>query len=137
MSRYCVGQQTYDINALPDGELTPLPVPDRCFDFRTLDFITVLPTNVQFNVIMVCIERLTKLVRLVPSWQGMGSSLLLQFHCCFLLVYLISMDYHALFCMIAILDLQAPFSKHCLTYSGVKYSFPVSCIHKLMAKQTK
>ena len=52
--------------------LPPLPVPDKWFNFWTLDSITGLPTSDLFNVILVCIDKLIKLVRLVPFMVGDG-----------------------------------------------------------------
>ena len=59
-------QQAKDIIALPAGEFSPLPVPDRRSIFWTFDFIIGLPIYGWFNAVMVCIDKLTKLVKLVP-----------------------------------------------------------------------
>ena len=60
------------MNALPAGELAPVPIPERRFDIWTLDFITGLPSDGGFNAVMVCVDKLTKLVKIVPCSTGEG-----------------------------------------------------------------
>ena len=66
MYNYYIYDQSKNTNAQSIGELAPLAVPDGQFDFWTLDFIIGLPINGLFNAVMVCIDKLFKLVRLVP-----------------------------------------------------------------------
>ena len=75
------------LNLLPAGDLAPLPVPDRWLNFWTLDLTTDLPTNGCLNAAMICIYKVTKLVRLVPYSVGNGELTIpsvarLFFHSC-------------------------------------------------------
>ena len=45
---------------------------DGWFNYWTLDLIIGLPASGLFNAVMVCIDKLTKLVRLVPYLVGDG-----------------------------------------------------------------
>ena len=68
-----VCQWVKDVNALPQEELAPLPVPESHFDMWTMDFVNGLPLDGGFNGLMVCLEKLTKLTRLIPSFAVEGS----------------------------------------------------------------
>ena len=67
-----VYQWVKDINALPQGELAPLPVPESHFDMWTMDFVTGFPLDGGLNGLMVCIDKLTQLTRLIPCLWGNG-----------------------------------------------------------------
>ena len=69
---YAVYQQVKDVNALSQGELAPLPVPESHFDMWTMDFVTGLPLDGGLNGLMVFVEKLTKLTRLIPCFVGKG-----------------------------------------------------------------
>ena len=56
-------------------------------------------------------------------------------HGCFSLKQFASTECFALSYMITILGLQTHFGKPCLSYLGVKYSFPVPKIYKMMSKE--
>ena len=68
-----VCQWVKDVNALPQGELAPLPVPESHFDMWTMDFVTGLPLDGGLNGLMVCVEKLTKLTCLIPCFVGEGA----------------------------------------------------------------
>lgn len=52
----------------PYGQLNPLPVPKHKWEQITMDWITKLPpSNSGFDSILVVVDRLTKMVRLVPT----------------------------------------------------------------------
>ena len=55
-----------DSTTTPPGELAPLAIPSEHFACLSLDFITCLAVNRGFNAVMVCIDKLTKLVCLAP-----------------------------------------------------------------------
>ena len=61
-----------DQTSLPPGSLVPIPLPLDCFSFWTMDFITSLPKDQGSNAIFTCIDKLTKLVRLIPCCMGEG-----------------------------------------------------------------
>jgi hypothetical protein len=49
------------------GLLQPLPIPDNAWQSVSMDFITCLPlTNNDYDAILVIVDRLTKMVHLVP-----------------------------------------------------------------------
>ena len=52
--------------AAPPGELAPLLIPSEHFACWLLDFITCLPIDHGFNAVLVCVDKLSKLVCLVP-----------------------------------------------------------------------
>lgn len=61
----------------PYGPLAPLPPPDRAWEEVTFDFITDLPqcrqSGVDYDSIMVIVDRLTKMAHYVPArsdWDG-------------------------------------------------------------------
>ena len=54
-------------NALPGGLLQPLQVPDQPWESVSMDFVVHLPQTVAgYTAIMVCVDRLTKMVHLAP-----------------------------------------------------------------------
>ena len=65
--------QAKDVNALLWGELAPLPVPESYFDMQCIHFVTDLPLDGGLNGLMVCVEKLTKLTRLIPCFAVEGS----------------------------------------------------------------
>ena len=130
-----VYQLAKDINALPAMQLYPLPVCERWFDFQTLDFITGLAANGLFNAVIVCIDKLTKLVRLVLCLVGYGKLTAPSIGRFFFTHVVCFYGIPHFIYINMILGLQVPTFKHCLTYQKVRYSFPVHSIHKLMAKQ--
>ena len=72
---------------------------------------------------MVCIDKLTKLIRLVPCLVGDGELTTPGIARLFLLMSFVSTECRALFYMIMILGLQVPFGKHCLNYEEVSTLF--------------
>ena len=70
---YAVCQWINNINALPQGELAPLLIPESWFDMCIIDFITGLPLDSGLNGLMVCIKKLTKLTHLIPCFVGDGA----------------------------------------------------------------
>ena len=57
---------------MPPGTLAPIPIPLDHFSFWTMDFITSLPKDQGCNAIFICIDKLTKLVRLTPCHMREG-----------------------------------------------------------------
>ena len=57
----------------PTGLLAPLPVPARHFGSWSMDFIVDLMPCQNFNTIHTCIDRLTKLFRILPCRMGEGN----------------------------------------------------------------
>ena len=55
---------------LPAGLLNPLLVPARRFGSWSLDFIVDLPLSSGYNAILTVVDRLTKLVKLIPCFMG-------------------------------------------------------------------
>ena len=66
-------QRAKDSTQASPGQLAPLPTPERRFQTWTMDFITGLPMHKGLNGIFVCVEKLTKLVKLIPCSVGGGS----------------------------------------------------------------
>jgi len=61
-------QRNKDSTQRPGGLLQPLPIPERPWSSISMDFITHLPkTKAGFDAITVFVDRLTKMVHLVPS----------------------------------------------------------------------
>ena len=67
---YPMCQKVKHVNALPQGELAPLPVPESHLDMQTMDFITGLPLNSGLNGLVVCVEKFTMLTHLIPCYMG-------------------------------------------------------------------
>ena len=70
-------QQVKEIHTLPLRELAHLLVPESRFNMWTMDFITGLPYNGGLNRLMVCVEKLTKLIHLIPCFVGKGALMML------------------------------------------------------------
>lgn len=51
----------------PYGLLMPLPVPDRPWGSVSLDFITDLPMDSNYDAILVIVDRLTKMAHFIPT----------------------------------------------------------------------
>jgi hypothetical protein len=71
---YCnecnVCQRTKSSNQKPFGQLRPLPVPRNKWTNVTVDMITGLPMTARgYNAIIVFVDRLTKMVHLVPTTE--------------------------------------------------------------------
>jgi len=62
-----VCQRNADRNALLEGELHPLPIPDKRFSDISIDFASLPKSKTGFDTVMVIVDRLTKLVRLLPG----------------------------------------------------------------------
>lgn len=59
-------QRTKPLRGKPFGLLTPNDVPETFWDTISCDFITDLPRSRGYDSIMVCVDRLSKMVRLIP-----------------------------------------------------------------------
>ena len=75
---YCEGcnvcQRTKHSNQTPFGQLRPLPVPRGKWTNVTVDMITGLPMTARgYNAIIVFVDRLTKMVHLVPTTENLTS----------------------------------------------------------------
>ena len=57
----------------PLGKLTPNLVPDKPWQIITDDLITGLPDSHGYNAIMVVVDRLTKLVHVIPTTDKLTS----------------------------------------------------------------
>ena len=57
----------------PAGFMAPLPVPQRRFGDWSMDFVVELPEVDGFNAMFVCVDRLSKLVRVCPCRVGEGN----------------------------------------------------------------
>lgn len=68
--RACIScQANKPSNLRPAGELSPLPIPARRWQSVSMDFITQLPrTERGFDAIMVVVDRLSKMVHLMPTY---------------------------------------------------------------------
>lgn len=57
----------------PQGQLKPLPIPDRPWSHIGVDFIVKLPLNSQFDSIMVIVDHFSKTAHFIPareSWNA-------------------------------------------------------------------
>lgn len=59
-------QRTKPLRGKPFGLLMPNDSPDTFWDTISCDFITDLPRSRGYESIMVCVDRLSKMVRLIP-----------------------------------------------------------------------
>ena len=53
----------------PIGQLNSLPIPQRPFDFITMDFITGLPESKGYNAILVVVDRFLKMGIFIPCTE--------------------------------------------------------------------
>ena len=67
-----VCQRVKDVNQAPAGLLQPLPISDQKFQQWSMDFITDLPELGGYNALFVCVDKFSKLCRLVPTRAGEG-----------------------------------------------------------------
>ncbi|KAJ9526886.1 hypothetical protein QJQ45_017744 [Haematococcus lacustris] len=60
----------------PAGLLQPLPIPERPWDSVTMDLIVKLPASGpnKYDSILVFVDRLTKMVHLVKTWESMTAT---------------------------------------------------------------
>jgi transposase InsO family protein len=66
-------QRTKPLRQKPLGLLTPNEVPESNWQIVSCDFITDLPRSRNYDVVMVCVDRLSKMVRLVPCNKTIAS----------------------------------------------------------------
>lgn len=64
-------QRTKKRTHAPYGELQPLPIPQNRWESVSMDFITGLPVTKPhgYNLLMVLIDRLTKMTHLLPCFK--------------------------------------------------------------------
>jgi hypothetical protein len=68
-------QANKDSNQKPGGLLQPLPVPEEPWESVSMDFIIHLPTTKQgHDAIFVVVDRLTKMVYLIPTYTKSSAS---------------------------------------------------------------
>ena len=65
-----VCRRTKDSTERPAGALQPLPIPRNRFESWSMDFVTDLPEHNGYNCIFTCVDRLTKMVKLIPCRMG-------------------------------------------------------------------
>ena len=61
---------TKDSTEHPAGALQPLLIPRNQFESWSMDFVTNLPDHNGYNCIFTCVDRLTKMVKLIPCCMG-------------------------------------------------------------------
>lgn len=66
-------QKSKDSTQAPAGLLHPVEIPAGRFEVWSMDFITDLPNCGNFNAIFTCVDKFTKLVRLMPCFVGAGN----------------------------------------------------------------
>jgi len=66
VQQFLIRQQNKPLLHLPDGNLQPLPSPDRAWKSISIDFIVGLPKSKFMTVIFVIIDRLTKYAHFLP-----------------------------------------------------------------------
>jgi hypothetical protein len=64
-------QRNKNSTSKPSSPLHPLPIPDKCFDSVTIDFIGPLPKDNSFNMIVTMTDRLNADIQLVPCNSNM------------------------------------------------------------------
>ena len=57
----------------PYGLLEPLPIPSKPWQAIALDFITDLPVSKGFNVILIVVDRYTKMAHFLPCTKEISS----------------------------------------------------------------
>src|SRR5687767_14206503 len=56
------------MNSRPFGLLSPLPIPTRCWEYVSLDFMTDLPrTRDGHDAIVVFVDKLSKMIHSIPT----------------------------------------------------------------------
>ena len=63
-------QRAKDTTPTQPGQLASLPIPMEHFTYWSLVFVSCLSLNHNFNVVIVCIDKLTKLICLAPCATG-------------------------------------------------------------------
>jgi hypothetical protein len=66
-------QRTKPLRQKPHGLLTPNEIPRGYWEIISCDFIVDLPRSRGFDSIMVCVDRLSKMVRLIPCNKTISS----------------------------------------------------------------
>jgi hypothetical protein len=66
-------QRTKPLRQKPLGLLSPNEVPENFWQIISCDFVTDLPSSKGFNAVMVCVDRLSKMVRLIPCHKTISS----------------------------------------------------------------
>ena len=67
----CSRTKTYP--AKPMGELVPNQIPKKVWEIITVDLITGLPDSQGYNAIMVTVDRLSKMVHVLPTHNTVTS----------------------------------------------------------------
>ena len=60
---------------MTQGELAPIPVPVSVFNYWTIDLITRLTLDAGCNAIYIYVDKLKKLVKIIPCVVGDGGLL--------------------------------------------------------------
>ena len=60
-------QRNKPSNKKPQGLLVPLPVPNQAWNSIAMDFITNLPKSKDYGCLLTVMDRLTKMVHLIPT----------------------------------------------------------------------
>ncbi len=66
-------QRTKAKRSKPQGLLSPNPIPKYPWQRITVDLITELPFSLGYDAIMVVVDRLTKMIRLIPTYTSLTS----------------------------------------------------------------
>ena len=67
-----VCQKQKDLTSAPAGLLWPIDTPVERFSVWSIDFIIDLPLSRSFNDVFTVVDKLTKLVKLIPMIVGEG-----------------------------------------------------------------
>ena len=68
-----VCQRSKPLRQKPLGLLSPNEIPQNYWQIISCDFVTDLPSSKGFNSVMVCVDRLSKMVRLIPCNKNISS----------------------------------------------------------------
>ena len=68
-------QRTKPLRQKPLGLLSPNEVPENFWQIISCDFVTDLPSSKGFNAVMVCVDRLSKMVRFIPCHKTISSEM--------------------------------------------------------------
>ena len=68
-------QRTKPLRQKPLGLLSPNEVPENFWQIISCNFVTDLPTSKGYNSVMVCVDRLSKMVRLIPCNKTISSEM--------------------------------------------------------------